>query len=252
LGSVSSVTLWSGVVMLWFTLLINSLLAVQARVPRAHDSLRSRLLIGALCWAQPIVRSWARYKKRYFWRQRDSAEALGGPIRRFNPLVNRIVRAYWGVGIERLELLKRAIDIVRERHCGQTIDTGWSSHDFEVFWDAWTVVQVCTVQEELGSDRRVIRLSCHLRLSKIGKTAAALGCAATLLCVPIGATVSVPIAVVSVSTIAALWWSGARLMARLVELFDQLAGELQLVRCDAKERRAGGARNRLEPVEAAT
>ena len=40
--------------------------AAQARLAPAHDCVRSRLLIAALCYGQPLVRAWARYRTRYF------------------------------------------------------------------------------------------------------------------------------------------------------------------------------------------
>ena len=42
------------------------MLAYQARLPAQHDGLASRLVVAALSYAQPLVRSWQRYRTWLF------------------------------------------------------------------------------------------------------------------------------------------------------------------------------------------
>jgi hypothetical protein len=234
LGALGTANLWMAalaMVMLWFTFVVAVMQAIQARIPQRHESLRGRALVALLCWAQPIVRSWARYQRRYFCRRRDAAQALGVPQSRLIPMRPRCDRAYWGSGGDRVALLQRMIAELRQRHCGQTVDTGWSDFDLEVFWDAWTVVQIRTAQEELGSDRRVVRIAYRLRLSKIGKSLAALGLIATGLCASLHPIAAAVVGCLSLLGIGCVWWRGAMLKARVIELFDEAAMAMQLVDC---------------------
>ena len=48
------------------SLVIAGLQAAQARLAPKHDSFKARLTVAALCYLQPLVRSWARYRTRYF------------------------------------------------------------------------------------------------------------------------------------------------------------------------------------------
>src|SRR5262249_13928254 len=47
---------------------VAALQAAQARLPAAHDGMRSRLVVALLCYLQPLVRSWRRYRTRLFSR----------------------------------------------------------------------------------------------------------------------------------------------------------------------------------------
>jgi hypothetical protein len=217
--------------MLWLTVVVALIQAIQARIPTKYESLRGRVLVGLLCWAQPIVRSWARYERRYFCRRRNTAEALGAPRKKLVSVRQRCERAYWGVGIDRVALLQQIIAVLRQRYCGQTIDTGWSDYDLEVFWDAWTVVKIRTVQEELGSERRVVRVAYRLRLSKIGKSLAALCAIATGLCASLNLGAAAVVGSLSLLGIGCIWWRGAMLKARILELFAEAAEAMQLVDC---------------------
>jgi hypothetical protein len=51
--------------MVALSLLVAALQAFQARLAPRHDGLASRLVVAALCYLQPIVRSWRRYQTRF-------------------------------------------------------------------------------------------------------------------------------------------------------------------------------------------
>src|SRR5205085_2003456 len=63
--------------LLALSLLVAVLQAAQARLAPEHDGLTSRLLVAALCYAQPLVRSWKRLLRvRYRLRAGGYVKAL--------------------------------------------------------------------------------------------------------------------------------------------------------------------------------
>src|SRR5207244_4285680 len=50
----------AGGVMFLASVVVATLQALQAKLSPQHNGLHSRILIGGLCWAQPLVRSWIR------------------------------------------------------------------------------------------------------------------------------------------------------------------------------------------------
>jgi hypothetical protein len=72
----------------------RELVESQARLAPAHRGLRSRLVVAILCYAQPLVRSWARYRTRLFHSPAPAEELApeGSPARRF-PLPGRLTVA---------------------------------------------------------------------------------------------------------------------------------------------------------------
>jgi len=95
-----------GGVMLILSLVVATLQALQATLSPQHNGLRSRILIGALCWAQPLVRSWVRYRTRYFGHRAPVASDLTTSDEPARAPLKRDA-AYWGGGNpERTELLQ--------------------------------------------------------------------------------------------------------------------------------------------------
>ena len=152
---------------------------------------------------------------RSFWRDTSDGTSVDAARRRkhFAPrktLVSvrqRGEQAYWGVGIDRVALLQRIINVLRQRHCGQTIDTGWSDYDLEVFCNAWTVVKIRTVQEELGSERCVVRVAYHLpqQNRQVTRSASAI---ATGLCASLNLGAATVVGSLSLLGIGCIWWRG--------------------------------------------
>jgi hypothetical protein len=127
----------------------------------------------ALCYAQPLVRSWARYRTRFFGYRTATADVCM-PFARSTPLrfMGSDTRAYWSVGAgHRLDLLRRVMACLAQYRWGQAVDAGWSDWDLEVYCHPhpWTVVRVCTAQEEHGNGRRLIRVRFTLRMTTYGR-----------------------------------------------------------------------------------
>ncbi|MHB1562034.1 MAG: glycosyltransferase, partial [Isosphaeraceae bacterium] len=156
--------------MVGLSLLVAGVQSLQARIPPEHDSRRSRLLVAWLCYAQPLVRSWARYRTlaRYctrltarrgiagFATNHDEAPRL--------PLWGPMQRAYWdSQWRDRTELLRRGAEELIALRWGKETDSGWSDWDLVFSRWPWAVVRVASVQEDHGSGRRLFRLRYTLK-----------------------------------------------------------------------------------------
>jgi glycosyltransferase involved in cell wall biosynthesis len=235
--------------LLLVSVLVAALQAAQARVAAGHDGLTSRLVIAGLCYAQPLVRSWHRYRTRLFApiRKDVPTPVAARPARRF-PLTGRRTVEYWDEGgCERTDLLRDAVAYLHELHWAKLIDSGWTDWDLVVFCHAWTRVEVCTTQENHGGSRRLIRVRYRLRL----RTHAKVILAAALACVVGGLVLGHWLPVVTGATIVALaaaaWWQGAGRTSQVESMLETVAGRLGAVRLDREHRERSGP-HRVRPA----
>jgi hypothetical protein len=236
-------------VMFTLSMAVAGVQASQARLAREYEGLPSRLVLTWLCYAQPLVRAWSRYRTRFF----SYRPPLAGPFpeNRCNRLSLRGHRLaeYWTEdGVTRLELLGLAVAYLNEHRWGKTIDTGWRDWDLEIYCHPWTVVQVCTVQEEHGGEKRMIQARFRLRTSGYTRLLIAGACVAA-----ITATIAQPLAAGITSAlfgIAALaaWVRGVYRAGQAVHVFDIVARQLRLLRCDAKDSATQEARENAQIV----
>jgi hypothetical protein len=220
-------------VLLLLSVVVAGLQATQAKLPAAHDRPRARLLVMALCYLQPLVRSWARYRTRLFAYRTPrlpTGTRPAAPDKRL-PLSGRRALAYWNEGgLGRLQLLGCVVQYFTENRWGRSIDSGWSEWDVEVYCHPWTVVQIFTAEEDHGENKRLVRVRYRLRPSGYltGLAAAAvLGGAVAAGLWPWAA------AAWAGSLLAAcggLWWRGTRRAALAVAVVHRWAAELGMVR----------------------
>ena len=119
-----------------------------------------RLIIAALCYAQPLVRSWARYWTRLSSQRTPWADLPppDGPQEWLSLTGCRAV-AYWSEGgIDRTEILRRSVAFMDKHHWGKVIDTGWFEWDIAVYCDWGLILKIVTAQEEHGQGKRLIRI----------------------------------------------------------------------------------------------
>jgi GT2 family glycosyltransferase len=227
--------------MLSLSVMVAALQAAQARLASRHEGFLSRLLVMALCYAQPLVRSWWRYRTRLFSYRPplvDSATPRG-PCQRF-PLTGAATAHYWSEeGAERTDLLERVVAYLDDHHWGRTIDSGWSNWDLEIYCHAWTVLQVCTAQEDHGGDRHLIRVRFRLRPGGYMKALAITAiCGSGALALLQGWPFALVAAVV-VGILALIWRRGARRASQALAVFDATADQLGLIRCGSESGRQG-------------
>ena len=225
---------WIGVAaMLGLSLVIAGLQARQAQVPPQHDGPAARLLITALCYVQPLVRSWVRYRTRLFAYRPPQAEARPAAIHpgHLSLFGNRTV-AYWSEdGCQRLQLLGCVVLYLNENRWGKTLDSGWSDWDLEVYCHPWTIVQVFTAQEDHGSNKHLIRIRYRLRPSGYLH---GLGILAGLSGILAAGFELWPIALAGGLFLAigmGMWWRGTYRAGQIMAVFDRWAHELGMLSC---------------------
>ncbi len=229
---------WIAAAMIGLSVLVAVLQAVQAKLPRRFSGPVARATVAALCYLQPLVRSFAHYRARlstYRSIAIHPADACTGwrcPWQFFAGTAS-----YWGEAWgERPEVVTRTADALREAKWGVTLDTGWSDWDVEIFGHPWTCVRVTSVQEEHGSGRRLIRLRYRLRPTWLGWVTL-VAVAATLAMAAVVRPVEA--AVLAVAAVVAILWvagRGGRLATRIRDAFDRQARGLGLVPCDESPR----------------
>jgi O-antigen biosynthesis protein len=225
----------------WFVLALMALLSVavaalqaaQARLAPRHEGWFSRLLITGLCYAQPLVRSYWRYHTRLIqYRPPVPDPAMGRHRGRRLPLWGVETSAYWSEnGVGRLDLLRAVVAYLNDHRWGRTLDSGWSDWDLEIYCHPWTIVQVCTAQEEHGEGKRLVRVRYRLRPSGYLKQLAwaALFAAALTLALPAWPVAGAGAAALAVG--AALWWRGTSRAARARTVVNALADRLGFFQC---------------------
>jgi GT2 family glycosyltransferase len=230
---------WLGAgVMLALSLLVACLQGAQAKLARHHDGFRARCLVMLLCYLQPLVRSWARYRTRLLAYRLPRADMgyLREPCRGL-PLSGRLTSAYWSEdSYDRTELLGLVIAYLNERGWGKAVDSGWSDWDVEIYCHPWTIVRVSTAQEDHGAGRYLIRVRYRLRPAGHTKCLFGLallvgGAAAVLQAWPAGLLAGVFLALCGV-----IWWRGTRRGSQALAVFDALGSQLGLIPCDLSDR----------------
>jgi GT2 family glycosyltransferase len=223
-------------VMLTLSLAIAGLQTIQARLAPAYAGVRSRGLVAALCYLQPLARSWSRYHTRLFayfppTPDPEFGESEAGQI----PLTGLRCVAYWSEqGVERTDLLSQAVAYLDEHRWGRVVDSGWSDWDLEVYCDRWTILRVCSAQEEHGGGKRLIRVRFRVIAGRYVKLAAAAGGVAAAVAAAFGAWPAAITAASLLSACAALWRRGTRRASAVIAVLDGLADRLQLIRCGAR------------------
>jgi hypothetical protein len=185
-----------------------------------------------LCYAQPLVRSWHRNYTRIFGYRPPAASE--GNLRANVPLFGSRTLAYWSeLGRDRTELLKRLVSRL-DKHCwSRVLDAGWSDWDIGIRCSLATMVQICTVEEDHGGGKRLLRVRYRLHQSPNATAVAVASLSAALMAGILKAWPLLFVAMVPFAACLAVRFRGARRAAKIVSLVDQLAEEeMQLVGCE--------------------
>src|SRR5262245_29765809 len=226
---------WSvALAMLVLSLAVAVLQAVQATLPAEHDGLLSRAIVAGLCYAQPLVRSWQRYRTRLFGYAPPSV-APSSPPRNGSrlPWFGSWSNAYWSEnGCQRTELLGVFIAWLLEHRWGTGIDSGWSDWDVEVHCHPWTFLRVYSVQEDHGGKRNLIRVRYRLCLSALTKSLGLLASGIAGVAAGLHPLAGVATAGVLLGAVAGFWWRGTTLAGRVAAGLDEVASRLNLFPCE--------------------
>src|SRR5262245_37983255 len=223
-------------VMLLMSVGVAGILAAQAKLPREHDGFRSRLIVAALSYAQPLVRSWRRYRTWLFaFPNPGNPDPVEGPAT-YLPLAGGLTVDYWSEEWrDRTELLNRVVAYLTEHRWGRAIDSGWSNWDLEVSGDRYTAVRICTAQEEHGGGRRLIRVRYRVRLRGTFWLLAGLGVILSGAVAVVNPLLAVAPAVTAVGSLAYVWRRGLRMAGKVARVFDTAAAQMNLIRCGGEQ-----------------
>ena len=161
LGQLQNPFFFLPVLMLLTTLAVAYRVAGQASPPLPQRRWWSRLLIAAMHVAQPVERGWARYRTRF------KTIEIPGALRalrrtweeRGRALLGRDHLDLWSEsGVGREALLERLLAFVGEQGWFPRLDPGWSPKDVRFYGDRWCKLDVTTVTENHGGEKRLTRL----------------------------------------------------------------------------------------------
>lgn len=146
--------------------------AMRARIDPRYDNWRGRLLVAALIYLGPLLRSCERYR----WRIKGLtdverirfAEPMQSP--RIRWLRREFLLRYWSDrGQEKEELLEGVIRFLLPRKYLIAHDLGWSGWDLEIHRGIWSKSQVRVAVENHGGAQRLFNVCCAIKTSRAGK-----------------------------------------------------------------------------------
>jgi GT2 family glycosyltransferase len=144
--------------------------ATKARIAPQFRGLPATLLVSSLIYLGPLVRTFERYR----WRMRRLREVkpvdLNGPTQ--SPRISWRERAfylsYWNEDAREKEILLHSVmDFLLPRKYLIAMDQGWSDWDLEICQGPWAKAQIKTATENHSGSKRLLRVRCALRMSRI-------------------------------------------------------------------------------------
>ncbi len=146
--------------------------AWRAKVDPRHDSIGGRLLITALIYLGPLVRSLQRYLYRIqgaTGTERVSFEEVAQP-----PIVHWLRRrffvSYWSEQwLEKENVLHAVMDFLVPRKYLIAIDQGWSDSDITIHRGMWSRATLKMAVEDHGGSRRLFRNRVRVRESTLAR-----------------------------------------------------------------------------------
>jgi GT2 family glycosyltransferase len=144
--------------------------ALKAPIEPRFRGLKARALIALLIYLGPIVRGWTRLK----WRVKESnavdhtAEEPVEQEPRIDWRERSLFLSYWGEHSEEKELLiARLMEFLVPRKYFLMMDEGWSDWDLKISRGLWSRAYVLVCTENHGGEKRVQRVRCAMRLSRL-------------------------------------------------------------------------------------
>ncbi|MFQ5665353.1 MAG: glycosyltransferase [Candidatus Binatia bacterium] len=157
--------------------LVTALVCAAARAWRAkvdprYDGPAGRLLITALMYLGPLLRSLQRYLYRFQGVTHGGRIHLEGPRQR--PRVRWFKRefflSYWSeTGEEKENLLHAFMEFLIPRKYLIAIDRGWNDVDVTVHQGIWSRAELKVAVEDHGGGKRLFRTRCRVRESRLSR-----------------------------------------------------------------------------------
>ena len=146
--------------------------AMRARVDTLAGGLQGRLLISVLTYFGPLLRSLERYK---WWVRGLTAAQPSVAERRVQALPwswreRAFSAAFWTeTALEKETILHGMMEVLAARKYFVLVDQGWSEWDLEVHGGIWSRGRIKVCAENHGGERRVLRVKCALRTSRLAR-----------------------------------------------------------------------------------
>lgn len=216
--------------------------AARAKLDPRFRGMRARLLVMALLYLGPLLRSF----ERYLWRLRgtrdvERIETARVKAREVSFLQRRFDLALWSeAGHDKAQLLHELMSFLAVRKYRISIDSGWNDWDIEVSRGFWTSARIEVAVENHTGMKRLFRIRTSLHTAKTGLWAF-LGCVAVAV---LGIAVDNPEltrmgAVLALLDVAVIAYQNFRLGRVLMRVFGAVASRLELVTVgNGKERGA--------------
>jgi O-antigen biosynthesis protein len=205
--------------------------ARKAPIDARFTGFKARALVALLIYLGPLLRGWERIR----WRIRGMrAQPHIAPFEteqraRISWRDRAFHLAYWSeAGTEKEALIGGLMDFLVRQKYFVVPDTGWSNWDLEIARGlcSRTLVMVCT--ENHGGARRLLRVRCTMRLSRLAlfllRGYAALTAFALIFGWPVAAAAIAAAGLVNCAVMAWNLFGFARLMHRIVEAVAKPVG----------------------------
>jgi O-antigen biosynthesis protein len=230
--------------LLTWTLCVNG--AFKAPIDKRFRGLKARALIALLIYLGPILRGWERAR----WRIRlmktndqmrlDAAADSTGQKARVDWRERSFFLAYWSErGDEKELLLGGLMAFLAPQKYFIMPDQGWSDWDLKIARGLWSRAYVMVVGENHGGMKRLLRVRCEMRLSRLSafmlRCYAVLAAAALILDAPAVAAAIGAVGIGHFGFIAYRTWAFGGLMRRII---DAVAKQAQLTPVEPEERPA--------------
>jgi len=143
--------------------------AIRVELPVWQRHRWSRSVVALMYLLQPIVRGWPRYAHRL--QRSETPTTARAKVRemaaRYGGVGSIYTVHYWNEdGIERFAFLSKLLEVLDRDDWQASADSGWDEYDVKIFGDRFTRVDVHTVAENHGGNKRLLRakLSAHWTL----------------------------------------------------------------------------------------
>jgi O-antigen biosynthesis protein len=232
----------------WFWLLTVPLLitwtmcvngAMRAPVDKRFRGVKARALIALLIYLGPILRGWERLRWRVRLMKTNDQMRLGTTQQkaRIDWLDRSLYLAYWSEQSDEKEILIGGLmAFLTPQKYFIVPDQGWSGWDLKIARGLWSRAYVLVCAENHGGVKRLLRVKCAMRLSRLSafvlRSYAVAAAVALIADAPVAASVIGVVGVAHFGLIAYQTWVFGGLMHGIID--------------------AVALQARLKPIEAAT
>jgi O-antigen biosynthesis protein len=224
----------------WWLLLVVPLLAtwamcvngaLKAPIDRRFAGLNARALVALLIYLGPLLRGWERVK----WRVRETrAQPHAAPPQteqqaRISWRERAFYLAYWSeAATEKEAIIGGLMDFLVPQKYFVVPDTGWSGWDLKIARGLCSRALVLACTENHGGAKRLLRVRCALRLSRLAifvlRGYAVMTAFALMMGWPVAAAVIVTVGLGNFAIMGVKLAAFGRLMHRIIEAVAKPAG----------------------------